>query len=654
MKKKISLCSFILLSIVYIELVFKYTIFNSFVDNSIFRIILFSIPITLSILFISSFFKHKYKNVILTFFISTFIIFVAQIIYYNIYHSIFSFNSVAEGNNVLFDYFNFILDILINNMAQIILLILPIISFIVIVKKTGYFNYPVFELKQKLSLVILIIVTHLIAVSSLLISNDNNNIYSELNLYRKIHAPVLSTQKFGLLTTLRLDVERMIIEIDDNNLQTVDNPEDIGAINEPEDLDKTKKVKDVKYNVMEIDWDNIIEKESNMTIKSIHEYLSKRKPTNQNEYTSLFKGKNLILFLAESFDSIAIDPEITPTLYRLSEEGFNFTNFYTPLYPVSTSDGEFITLTSLVPRKGIWSMANSYKNYQPFSLGNMFSDIGYKSKAFHNHTATYYDRYKSHPNLGYEFFAVGRGLNINSKIWPESDLEMIEVSTDMFFRKDPFYTYMITVSGHLEYSKYSAMANKNWNYVKHLNYSDKVKRYMSCHVELDKALEELIKRLEEDDLLNDTVIAICADHYPYGLTLDELNEKSKYKRDENFDMHKLPFIIWNNETEGKEIDKLASSFDILPTISNLFGLEYDSRLLMGNDIFSDNEQIVMFANRSWITEDAKYNSLSNEVIKLSDKEIDEEYITRINNIIYNRFQYSKFMQDHDYYRKLFK
>jgi phosphoglycerol transferase MdoB-like AlkP superfamily enzyme len=240
------------------------------------------------------------------------------------------------------------------------------------------------------------------------------------------------------------------------------------------------------------------------------------------------------------------------------------------------------------------------------------------------------------------------GLNINCSRWPESDIEVMNASINDYINNDNFMAYYISISGHLNYTRLgNTIVSKNWNIVKNLNYSDKVKGYMAAQLELDRSIALLIEKLTQAGKLDDTVIAISPDHYPYGLKLEEINEKSSYIRDDIFEKHHSTFILWNNKTSGEKIDTLCSNFDILPTLANLFGLNYDSRLYMGKDIFSEHEPLVIFSNRSFITNKGRYNSLTKTFI---GEEVSDSYISNIKSIIYNKYSISSLILDNDYYK----
>ena len=290
------------------------------------------------------------------------------------------------------------------------------------------------------------------------------------------------------------------------------------------------------------------------------------------------------------------------------------------------------------------------------TYGNMFKNNGYTTYAFHNHTYKYYDRHKSHPNAGFKYIGCGNGLEkkMNCKHWPNSDNEMMKVTPDYYINKEPFATYYMTVSGHLNYNFYgNSMANRNKDAVSSLKYSDAVKAYLATHIELEKAMKELLARLEKEGLLEDTLIVISPDHYPYGLTDKQLNERSKTNRANKFEKYHSTLIMYNPTIERTEINKVVSSLDIMPTLYNLFGLEYDSRLVMGRDIFSDSDHIVILSDRSWVTDKGTYNSVNGKFTPFNKNEqVDKTYVNRINNIVKKRYSMSTLILDNDYYKKV--
>ena len=457
------------------------------------------------------------------------------------------------------------------------------------------------------------------------------------------------------------------------NVLGLDLPVSLDESSNVELQDTFDKEETVQYdpNVMEIDFRTLLEDESNETVQMLHRYFMNEEPTYKNEYTGMFEGYNLIMITAEGYSPYVIDETLTPTLYKMATKGFQFENFYTPIWGVSTSDGEYVACTGLLPMSGVWSFFESGDNYMPFCLGNQFEKLGVSLRyAYHNHTYDYYHRDISHPNMGYTYKGLGGGLTTQQikKTWPESDLQLVEATVGDFVHADaPFVAYYMTVSGHLEYNRMgNMMANKNWSLVEHLDASEAVKAYYACNIELDRALEKLFAALEEAGIADKTVIALAADHYPYGLETGEEEDNYKYfneilghEVDPNFEIYESSFLLYcASMQEPIVVDKYASNVDILPTLSNLFGLEYDSRLLMGKDIFSTEEDLIIFSNRNWISDKGRYISFTDTFEAFADADFESEeeknaYCERIKEEVDNRFQVSALILSEDYYRTVF-
>lgn len=478
--------------------------------------------------------------------------------------------------------------------------------------------------------------------------------------------PNLSVGKFGLIRTEILDIKYNLFGIE----QKIEILEEAPMLDSSSEQNE-ENPPEIEYgpNVMNIDFDSINQKEKNETFNMLNEYFSTREPTLKNEYTGMYEGYNLISITAEGFSPYCIDPVLTPTLYKMSQEGFKFNNFYTPIWGVSTSDGEYVHCTGLIPKSGVWSFYKSGSNYMPFCLGNMFKSIGVdKTFAYHNNSYTYYKRDISHPNMGYTYKGYGTGVEeYVKKQWPQSDLEMISGSVKDYLSDDkPFMAYYMTVSGHLEYNFIgNMMAYKNRDAVKDLDCSETLKAYYACNIELDKAMEKLLLELEKAGVADKTVIAITPDHYPYGLEQDGKDKYSVWREmlghdvDTEFELYKSSFILYCSGTENAPtVDKYCAAIDILPTILNLFGFEYDSRLLMGNDIFSTSSDLVIMSNRSFITDRGMYSATDRTFTPFAGKEFATEeeqndYVQNVRKIINNKFTVSAKILEKDYYGYLF-
>ena len=476
----------------------------------------------------------------------------------------------------------------------------------------------------------------------------------EINeLYFNVDNNAMNIEKMGVTIATYLDFKRVLFPVKENILLEEDIMVDDKNNNNNENNESENEIV-YEPNMLDIDFDSLISKEKNSTIKSMHEYFKNATPTLKTEYTGKYKDKNLIVVMGESLNTIAISEKYTPTLYKLTHEKMEFTNFYTPVN-LSTLGGEFQNLTGLFANLSV--LSNYFRkgnNYYPYGLGNVFNKLDYKVQAYHANSGYFQDRNKYLKNMGFDSFTFnGNGLEkkMNCNQWPQSDLSMVDVTTDDFIDSEKFMTYYVSVSGHMPWSwSGNSMSYKNKDLVADLKMSEEAKAYIAANIELDKALELLINRLEEKNILDDTVIVVVPDHYPYSMNIKTINELSDYERDEKFEVNHSSLIIYNSQDEHVVIDKAITQLDVLPTILNLFGVEYDSRLIMGKDIFSTTSGLVYFNDRSWLTDYGRFDVIKNKFYPNEGQEIPEDYISKINKVVSSRINMSKLIMENNYYK----
>ncbi|MBR6403421.1 MAG: LTA synthase family protein [Eubacterium sp.] len=397
---------------------------------------------------------------------------------------------------------------------------------------------------------------------------------------------------------------------------------------------------------------------TNESVVELTEYINTVQPTYTNEYTGMFEGYNLIFIVAEAFDGYVLDRNLTPDLYKMCHEGFYFSNFYTPLWYGSTLGGEYADLTGLIPKgSGYLSMqkVGEQQNSMPFCLGNELADKGYKVYAYHNNEYDYYDRDLSREYIGYEnYMGVGNGLEYEEEpyggiMWPQSDLFMEQNTFAKYSGSEPFHVYYLTVSGHLNYNfGGNAMSEKNRDYVEDLNYSETTKAYIACQIEFEKMIEALNDDLEKKGIADKTLIVICGDHVPY----DDMIIPSELAGREldSFEEYKNSLIIYSASMEKSvKVDKPCYTPDILPTVLNLMGLEYDSRMLVGRDIMSDDPGLVIFPDSSFITDDYRYNAITGELSGSGSRSVSDNELETQRSVVSNRFRMSDAICELDYY-----
>ena len=628
-----------LIPVLFLEFIFSMFIFDTFYKESIINIILYSFMVSSILSILSGFFKDKGNRVVtsILFFILG-LLFCIQLVFYDTFKTFFSFTELGLGDQ-LESFLGSTLKAIWKNIIKIIVLFSPFILYLIFKKKLiytrnkilGYITYIVV-----FGISLLLFILHINSTKGI----DSSSYY----LYHDVNSIELNMEKLGVLNAYSLDVYRAIHGFEAKIVDV--------------DIKEDKKEDIIKYepNTLDIDFNK---ETGNSEIKKINDYMLKDTGTDKNQYTGLFKDYNLIYITAESFSQIAVSEEITPTLYKLTHTGFIFDNYYTP-NNLSTIGGEFQSLTGLYPDSSILSKWRTGSNYFPYGLGKVFKDLDYNTFAYHNNWYGFQDRHKYLKSQGFtNYLGCYNGLEkrMNCNPWPQSDDDMIRVTVPDYINSDkPFLAYYMTVSGHFGYSwAGNAMSYKNKNAVSGLSgATESAKAYVATQVELDKALERLLNELEKAGKLDNTVIVLLADHYPYNLDLKSVNSISTYQRDNVVEVNHNNLILWNNKINDIHIEKTCMSSDVLPTILNLFGIDYDSRLLTGKDILSNSMGLAVFNNRSWVSDKGTYFANQKKFVPKEAMEDTDEYVKNMNTFVSNRLNIAKLIVKNNYYNYLLK
>jgi hypothetical protein len=391
-------------------------------------------------------------------------------------------------------------------------------------------------------------------------------------------------------------------------------------------------------------------------LEILDRYFAGKVPTKKNEYTGLLQGYNVIMLCAESYSPYLISPELTPTLYKLSTNGFVFENFYCS-FPNTTTAGEYAFCMGLMPDMYRSKVASSFDasstNYLPYCMGNVFGKQALPAYAYHDYYGSFYNRNITHANMGYDFKAVSFGLDIPLS-WPASDKDMIDASTQDFIASDdPFCVYYMTFSGHYEYDWSNAMSSKNRHRVQDLDYSEEVKAYLACNLELEDALTSLLAQLEAAGQADNTIIVLTADHYPYGLQEEQYNELAGKAVDTTFGKFQSSFICYVPGMEPVAVPDYCSTIDILPTLLNLLGVDYDSRLLTGRDVLAHEDNLAILSDHSYITDSFRYDAATATAIANDGGEVDAKTVAKYCDYVSEVFEVSTAILDTDYYSHVF-
>ena len=393
----------------------------------------------------------------------------------------------------------------------------------------------------------------------------------------------------------------------------------------------------------------------------------------ENEYTDIFKGKNVLVIHAESIQNYLLNTsingkEITPNLKRLASEGMYFSNFYAQESVGTSSDTEFTLSTSLLPASSGTVFVSYYDRYYP-SIQKSFDSSGYYVFSMHANKGNYWNREAMHEKLGYEHFYY------YDKDYKLDDIVGLGLSDKSFFRQstniikkikekhDKYYGTLLMLTNHTPFEGLEDTTDLDLTYK--YNKKDDVtgedievsndylkdtilgKYFTTAHY-ADEALGEFIDELEEASLLDDLVIVIYGDHdakikrseydyyYNYNPETDskrniddpEYKEFTKYDYELN---RKVPFIIWTKDNNlkkkiNKEITTVAGMYDVFPTLSNMFGVK-NSDYALGHDVFSTDDHFVIFPKGNWVTDKMYYDSQNNEAITLDENAvISSDYI----------------------------
>lgn len=612
------------------------------------------------------------------------IFYIIQTIYLRNFGSFFSVSMAGMGNDAVGNFGWALKDTIIKSLGLLLIMIIPtvVVTVVGIIKKNIYLGYGLFI---HIGVIVLSIILWVVASFGLkLLGTGRNSAYS---LLTSSYAETQTTaNKLGIMTTSLVEAGSYYLGLsfEEDKIDLLEDKKDDEILIKVEAI-PTPGITDTESTIEEPEKEEIIatphineniklkelyNSSSDEKFKSLTGYLEGREPSYTNEYTGLFEGYNLIYICAEGFWSYACNEDVTPTLYKMANNGIVLNNYYNSFYN-TTTNGEFAFCTSLWPDVSrnasagtdVGSFARSASVYMPQGLGDLFTSEGVNSYAFHNYYGKYYRRILSWPNLGYTCKFTGDGMRFTSN-WPASDLELMEQSVDDYINDKQFHAYYMTFSGHGPYTNSNYMFNKNIGEVNFLNQNaeliEEAKGYLAGNLELDKAMEYLLNRLKEAGKLDNTVIVIAGDHYPYYLSKEARNSLVGYEMDEKFDIYHSTCIIYNAGLSEPIInDNYCCNVDIAPTILNLFNIPYDSRLMMGHDVFDNGIHRAALYNKSFISDMVKYNYekdeafWSDEAQALSENE-KNVYLENMISLVEKEYQASCRIISENYYLQLYK
>ena len=645
--------------ILMVETVFKIVNKFSILDWSSLRIILSTILLSMIISGIEYFVPkkiHKFINIIILFIISIYAL--AQTGFNNFIGVYMSLGTSSQLGAVI-DYIReFILSFKWYYYFVMLPFILCLVYYIfvnkIIVKKFNVslvntkfkeLNKDMF-LKKAWGMSIIFISIFALFLSTLKITFMQNKLQtvSNMNLYNNPSVPSISVKQFGITNFGILDVKNYFVPNENSN-------EDI-LIDESKNKETSRSKDDTK-------WKDLINRESDVTMNTLNKYFINNDGSDFNDYTGYFKDKNLIVIMLESVNDIIINKEDYPNFYKMYSEGWHWENNYSPRNSCSTGNNEMSGMISLYSIYNTCT-ANNFKNNTYYeSIFGLFNRSNYNTFSAHDYVAHYYDRNTIHTNMGsmkyYDVEDLGISYSSQYKNWA-SDEDFMTKILDVIKNNDSdnFMAWLTTVSSHQPYYYSSTEGDKYLDLYKDLDLRIDLKRYKSKLKILDNALGILLDGLESQGILDDTVIVMYGDHYPYGLSTSTINTVLDYDTSVDFENERVPFVIYNSKLESKTFKEYTSYINLLPTIANLFGIDYDPRLYVGSDILSDDyKSLVVFADGSWKNEVAYYNASKGTVEYFGDKVYTLEEVQEINQRVDTKMKMSSLAIKNNYFNYLY-
>lgn len=649
--------------LIMVEIIFKITNFFNLLDWSSIRILLSSFIISFIIANIEYFIPkkvHKYINIVFIFICSIYALAeTAFNNYIGVYMSLGTSSQLGAVINYIreyilsfkwYYYFN-LLPFLVSILYYIFINNKVITKFNINKEKNNYKTLEKRQFFKKIGLSILVLIMFVtLHFSTLYIPFMQNKlqVVSNSKLFKNPSVPSIAIKQFGVTMYGILDVNRYFFPTETTDEYSIENNKKNNSR-----VDNTRKFDDTK-------WEELINNETNKKLNTLNNYFINNNITDINDYTGLFKDKNLIVIMLESVNDIIINEEDYPNFYKMYSEGMSWKNNYSPRNSCSTGNNEMSGMTGLYSIYNTCT-ANEYKENTYFeSIFNLFNNKGYKTFSAHNYTEHYYYRNEIHTNMGsgkyYGVEELGISYSNQYKNWSSDEDFMTKVLEilDEDYSDGKFMTWLTTVSSHQPYYYSSTEGDKYLSLYEDLDIRQDLKRYKSKLKILDNALGILLDGLEEKGILKDTVIVMYGDHYPYGLSTNTINSVLDYDTGVDYEAERVPFVIYNSEVEPKIFDEYTSYINILPTIANLFDLDYDPRLYMGTDLLSeDYESLVVFADGSWKNEYAYYDASKSDIEYFTDKTYSIEELQRINEDIDTKIKMSSLAIKNNYFNYLY-
>ena len=635
----------ITLVVFLIEILFRAISSFELFSYATLRIFISSFILSLIVTFLSSLTKRRWlRNTINLIFVFIYAFYTwLQLGFINYLGVYISFNTSSQFGAVTDYIFDYLTSFKLVYYVVFLPFIVVLLDYLVINRKREYNKLKISW--KNLFIIPLLVVSCILYYSTLSLSFMQNEfqIKSNLKLFKNPDVPTVAVNQFGTTVFGLLDLKSYIYPPEEEETEFTAEIPEVEVI-------PTREVSKAL--------EEIALAETNKKYTNLNNYFLSQKVTDYNDYTGMFEDKNVVVILMESVNEAIINEEYYPNFYKLYTEGWHWENTYSPRNSCATGNNEFSAMTGLYSIYNTCT-ANVYKKNTYFeAIFNLFNNKGYATSSMHNFSEWYYYRSTIHPNMGSGKYYAVRELGIKTAgyygEWP-SDKEFFDKAFDILLNDEsdkPFMTWLTTVTSHQPYSTSSTYGDLYKNYFKEEGYSTNVSRYMSKLKVLDEAIGIMLEKLESAGELDNTVIVMLADHYPYGLNKSSISEMIDHDL-EDYDIEKTPFVIYNPSMTPQTFTEYNSYINLVPTLANLMNLEYDPRLYMGSDLLSeDYESRVIFADGSWKNEVAYYNASTSKIKYYQEEVYTAEEIQKINNQVGLKISMSSTAIKNNYFKYL--
>lgn len=366
------------------------------------------------------------------------------------------------------------------------------------------------------------------------------------------------------------------------------------------------------------------------------------------------KDQNLIVIMLESFEWYAIDRYNTPTLYDLMEnKAVSFTQFYARN---KTNYSEGIGILGNMPKSTTLSSLNAKGVLDPeYSLPNLFKEQNYDEvNYFHSYTKNFYERNVVNKNLGFDYVYGLEDADVPNKSytfgnWAGDYNYMTSMVDEIAPKNKKFFSFFTTVSTHGSYNKDNTNLknvngenlyetyDKNFEnmkeyledegfYVPTTNLANQLRRYKVAAMDTDRMIKYLLDYLETNDLKDNTTIVLYADHNCY---YNDISSHLKFgTRDIDAyasGVFRVPFMIYSPLLSAQKVDTFCSTYDIYPTICEMFGLRYNKNLTQGYSVFgSETDKSIFISYISGIFTNKLYSTNIMDIYDFNNLSISEE------------------------------